>query len=223
MTCCNSDTTNTAIEQAVDDALAERVEELSGYATDAKKSAIDAAASAQSSEASNQSAEGYRDQTQQIFNSAQELVPQIGQISSQLQNTADIVNNLAGTVSSYLIQNYFYSVIGGEQTITLPDQYKALAVQAMYIEGVRQESGRGFVFDSNTQVITLAEPLPVEAAGEAITIQVGVTNADSPEMMLSILAGDGGAGLIGTASGESLQAVLNTILAKFAQWDLNNS
>lgn len=221
MTCCNDNTTNTAIEQAVIDALADRTLELEGYKTDASESASDAATSASQAEAAKVETLGYRNQTQTIFNSAQELVPKIGEISATLQSTSDVVNSIAQSVSSYLVKNYYYQVIGGESKITVPASYEAIAVQAIYIEGARQDSGYGFVFDNVSQVITLAEPLPEDSAGTVITIQIGAADSATSESVLSILAGASGAGTVGTASGESVQVVLDKILAKLEQWGLN--
>lgn len=199
------------LAQAIRDALAERIIELQGYRDDAKQSADSAHNSALASAQSAYESGMYREQTQDIFNSAQELVPRIGQVAADLQETAETIENIARNASSYTVVNYYYTTVGGETLIVIPEEMAVLTVQAIYIEGVRQDSGYGFSYESSIRTITLAEPIPEDAVGLVLTIQLGQTNVDSPETVLSALAKPSGAGLVTTLSGQSVQKELDDL------------
>lgn len=211
MSCYNPCNSNTAIEQAVDDALADRITDLDGFTQSSKNSAAQAAASATNSAQSAEESKGYRDQAQQIANTATGLVPDLLETSSNLKDAADTLEVISRTASSFLVRNVYYTVVGGENTYTFEESQKVSAVQAIYIEGVRQDAGQGFVYDAPSRTITFAETFTEDQAGTVITIQVGQTNADSPETVLSSLAGNGGASLVGSSNGESVQTNLNSL------------
>lgn len=211
MSCYNPCNSNTAIEQAVDDALADRIIDLDGYTQSSKKSAAQAAASATDSAQSAEESKGYRDQAQQVANTATGLVPDLLETSSNLKDVADTLEVISRTASSFLVRNVYYTVVGGENTYTFDEDQKVSAVQAIYIEGVRQDAGQGFVYDAPSRTITFAETFTEDQAGSVITIQVGQTNADSPETVLSALAGNGGASLVGTMDNISVQQKLDQL------------
>lgn len=202
------------IAQAVRDALADRMVELQGYSTSAAASALSASGSAAEAKQYSLDALGYRDQTQIIFNNAQALVPEILETSANLHETAEIVQAIAQTASSFQIVKYPYTIIGGEETIIIPNQYKVLAVQSMIVEGSTLNAATGdFVYDTSTRTITLAQPFPDDAAGIVIIINLGQRNVESPETALSVLASPSGSGMIGTPSGSTVQQALD-IFAK---------
>lgn len=209
MSCYNPCNSNTAIEQAVDDALADRITDLDGYTQSSKKSAAQAAGSAEASAQSAEESKGYRDQAQQVANTATGLVPDLLETSSNLKDAADMLEVISRTASSFLVRNVYYTVVGGENTYTFDEAEKVSAVQAIYIEGIRQDAGQGFAYDAVSRTITFAETFSADQAGSVITIQVGQANADSPETVLSALNKPSGAGLVGTTSGGTVQSNLD--------------
>lgn len=211
MSCHNPCGSNSAIEQAVDDALADRITDLDGFKQSASKSAAQAAASATQSEAAAEEAKGFRDQAQGVANTAAALVPDLLETSNNLQEAADTLEVISRTASSFLVRNFYYTVIGGENTLKFGADQSVASVQAIYIEGVRQDPGQGFVYDAPTKTITFAETFTAEQAGTILTIQIGQTNADSPETILSALASNNGASLVGTTDGVSVQVKLNQV------------
>lgn len=208
MSCQNECNSNSAIEQAVNDALADRITDLDGFSQGAKNSAEQSAASATKSAQSAEEAKGYRDQAQGVANTAAELVPDLLETSINLKSAADTIDIIAQTASSFLVRNIFYTVVGGENSFTFDEDEEVAAVQAIYIEGVRQDKGYGYTYDVSTRTVTFAETFTAEQAGTVLTIQAGKINADSPETALSLLQGAGGAGLIKTTSGKSVQEEL---------------
>jgi hypothetical protein len=209
---CDCEQPINCIQQAVNDALAGRIDELDGYADRAETGAENAEASATDAANSATQAGEYRDQSQVILNSAQALVPEINETSANLQETAEIVQQLVLNASSYQIVKYPYTVIGGESTITVPDTYAALTVQSIIAEGITLQAQTGdFTFDSTSRVITLTQAFDSEAAGTVITVQMGQSNAESPETVLTALASTSGAGLVGTSGGVSVQVALNNL------------
>lgn len=211
MSCCNFSGSNSAIEQAVNDALADRITDLEGYSNSASTSAADAAASAIAAQDAETATLNYRDQAQQVANQASALVPDILQTSQNLEDIANTLDAIATNASSYIVVRYPYTVVGGESTVTIPSSYNALTVQALYINGVRQDSGYGFTFDAISKVVTLAEPFTADMAGDVVIFLLGQSNVDSPETVLSTLASASGAGYIGTSDGSTVQQKLDSM------------
>lgn len=208
---CESEQPINVIEQAVNDALAGRIDELNGYSESAKDSADAAKVSESNAEGYAEEAKGYRDQTETIYQDAQALVPAILEASQNVEDVANAVESALDTASSITVKTELYTVIGGESTIVLDEALAVRSVQAIYIEGSRQERGEEFTYDSATRTITLAEPLPVKAAGTKISLILGTINSDSGETIDSTLASSQGASMIGTAEGITVQAALNNL------------
>lgn len=211
MSCCNFSGSNSAIEQAVNDAIADRITDMEGYSNSASTSAADAAASATAAQDAETSTLAYRDQAQQVANQASALVPDILETSQNLEDIANTLDAIATNASSYIVAKYPYTVVGGESTVTIPSAYNALTVQALYINGVRQDSGYGFTFDTVSKVVTLAEPFTDDMAGDVVIFLLGQSNVDSPETVLSTLASASGAGYIGTSDGSTVQEKLDSM------------
>lgn len=211
MSCFNPCNSNSAIEQAVDDALADRITDLDGFKQSASKSAEQAAASAVDAHGAADEAKGYRDQAQTVANTASSLVPDILEASNNIKETAETLEAISQTTSSFLVRNYYYTVVGGENSYTFPLSESVSTIQAIYIEGSRQDNGYGFTYDPTTKTITFAETFTESQAGTVLTIQIGQTNVDSPETVLSTLAGPGGAGYIGIQAGGNLQTKLDDL------------
>lgn len=216
MTCsCNTssncDQPYNAITQAVKDALAERVNELDKYATDAATSAIESKDSADASAGSALQAQTAEQNTMAIYQDAQALVPVILETSENIEKAAQAVEDALDTASSITVKTLLYTVIGGESAIVLDPSMDVRSVQAMYIEGVRQERGEEFNYDVPTRTVTLAEPLPVSAAGTKISLILGTINSDSGETLEDTLASSQGGSMIGLAGGGTVQDAINGI------------
>lgn len=134
-----------------------------------------------------------------------------GTNTTQLATTAFVTAAIAllGSVKPTVITNYYYTVVGGESTITVPSSYGAVSVPSIYIEGVRQDVGYGFTFDASTGVITLAQTLDSDAAGSVITVQIASSGDDDTASLLSLLSAASGATLITTSDNTTVQAALD--------------
>jgi len=213
---CNCDCGECAplncIEQAIRDALAtlqEQLEALVKRAEDAAKASEDAAAASAASAAE---AKGYRDAAELAATTATDALKTITDVAVSLEETAkklqEIADELATAIAGIAVVTWYYTAVSEGQTIIpVPADKNALDVQCIYIEGARQEPGRGFVFDKTAMTITLAEGIPL---GLEISIILG-TYSDNPTDFPQTLASNNGASLIGTASGQTVQEELNTI------------
>lgn len=199
------------IEQAVNDALAGRIDELDGYTTDAKDSADAAKVSELSADQSADEAKGYRDETLLIYQDAQGLVPEILEASQNVEDAANAVNQAIDTASSITVKKYFYEIVGGESTITVPAEFAPRSVQYISIEGFQQWPGHGFEYDASTRVVTLDDPFDSEQAGRVAVLMLGTINADSPETFPSTLASSQGATMVGVVGGGTVQDKLDSL------------
>lgn len=206
--CCD-DQPNNAIEQAVNDAMADRFEELQGY-VDASKSNADASATSETNAGlSANEAKGYRDQTETIYQDAQALVPSILETSQNLEDAAVAIEAALDVASDITVKTVFYTIVGGEKTIELDEALVIRSVQALYIEGFRQDRGEQFEYDHATRTITLADELDSALAGSKVTIILGTLNSDSGETIDSTLASNQGASMVGTTAGITVQQTIN--------------
>lgn len=210
---CESEQPINVIEQAVNDALAGRIDGLNGYSESAKDSADAAKVSETNAEGYAEEAKGYRDQTETIYQNAQALVPEILEASQNVEDAANAVENAVEIASSVAIIRYPYTVVGGEDTIVVPSQYDARSVQSIDVEGFRQYPGYGYTYDADSQTVTMDVPFDTEQAGTVVMLFLGTLNADSPETVYSNLASASGATLIGTADNVTVQEALDAIEA----------
>lgn len=214
MTCscntpCNCDQPQNAITQAVDDALAQRIGELDQYTDAAAQSATESAASAEASANSAAATVEAEQNTLNIYQNAQALVPVILETSENIEIAAQAIESALDTASSITVKTELYTVVGGESTIVLDASLNTRSVQAIYIEGSRQDRGEQFTYNAETRTITLAETLPLSAAGTKITLILGTLNSDSGETLETTLASSQGASMIGTSENASVQTVIN--------------
>lgn len=208
---CESEQPINVIEQAVNDALAGRIDELNGYSESAKDSADAAKVSETNAEGYAEETKGYRDQTETIYQDAQALVPEILEASQNVEDAANAVNSAIEIASSVAVVRYEYTIVGGETSITVPSTYVAKSVQSIDVEGYRQYPGHGYSYDASTQVITMDEAFDTDQAGTVAMLFLGTLNADSPETVYSNLASASGATLIGTAGNVTVQEALDAI------------
>lgn len=209
---CNECAPVNCIEQAIRDALAtlqEQLEALVKRAEDAAKASEGAAAASAASAAE---AKGYRDAAELAATTATDALKTITDVAVSLEETAkklqEIADELATAIAGIAVVTWYYTAVSDGQTvIPVPDDKNALAVQCIYIEGARQEPGRGFVFDKTAKTITLAEGIPL---GMEISIILG-TYSDNPTDFPQTLASNNGASLIGSTSGQTVQQELDTL------------
>lgn len=213
---CESEQPINVIEQAVNDALAGRIDELNGYSDSAKDSADAAKVSEINAEGYAEESKGFRDQTEIIYQNAQALVPEILEASQNVEDAANAVNEAINTASSITVKRYYYTIQGGETTITIPEDLAPRSVQYISIEGFQQWPGNGFNYDANTRVVTMDDAFDSEQAGRVAVLVLGTINVDSPETFPSTLASSQGATMVGTTSGETVQAELNNIEANLS-------
>lgn len=207
---CNECAPVNCIEQAIRDALAtlqEQLEALVKRAEDAAKTSEDAAAASAASAAE---AKDYRDAAELAATTATDALKTITDVAVSLEATAkklqEIAYELATAIAGIAVVTWYYTAVSeGQTVIPIPDDKNALAVQCIYIEGARQEPGRGFVFDKTTMTITLTEGIPL---GLEISIILG-TYSDNPTDFPQTLASNNGASLVGTASGNTVQEELD--------------
>lgn len=209
---CNECAPVNCIEQAIRDALAtlqEQLEALVKRAEDAAKTSEDAAAASAASAAE---AKDYRDAAELAATTATDALKTITDVAVSLEATAkklqEIADELATAIAGIAVVTWYYTAVSeGQTVIPVPDDKNALAVQCIYIEGARQEPGRGFVFDKTAKTITLAEGIPL---GLEISIILG-TYSDNPTDFPQTLASNNGASLIGSTSGQTIQQELDTL------------
>lgn len=204
--CCGDCEPQNCLEQAINDALSTKEDQLQGYVDDAKQSADAAKASEDAAAESASNAKEYRDEAESAASTATGAMGIVVGVANDLQDTADILNN---AVAGIAVSSWYYTTeTEGQTVITVPPEKSAVDIQSIYIEGARQEPGRGFVFDKPSMTITLAEPLPL---GLEIVIVMGTYNSDNPNDFAQTLASNNGASLVGTTSGKTVQQVLDTL------------
>lgn len=199
------------LEQLVLDAVANEKTELEHLRDDAKESADAAAESADEAAQSASEAKHFRDDAQTAANSATGSLKTIMDNVLILEESGKLIQQAADDVltaiASIAVRTWYYTITTDGQTqIPVPVNMNVLAVQNIYIEGVRQDLNRGFTFDKTTMTITLARGLP---KGMEITVVLGAYNTDSAESFPVTLASNNGAALVGTSSGNTVQEELN--------------
>lgn len=102
----------------------------------------------------------------------------------------------------------YHAVADGETVIQLPTDIPVVGVQAIYVQGVRQDIGEGFSYDEGAATITLADELE---AGNLVTVIIGV-DPDSNKDIFAALKNSDGASNIGTTTGDTVQERLDDLL-----------
>lgn len=114
----------------------------------------------------------------------------------------------SGSSNSFIRIWYYDAESAGQTVINLPTDLPILAVQTLYVEGSRNDVGRAFTFNAETNTITLVDGSDVEV-GTQFTVIIGVSDPDADLDIFSIFAAASGATLIGTASGKTVQTTLD--------------
>lgn len=118
-----------------------------------------------------------------------------------------ISTKATGSNASFVRIWKYRAVADGETTIQLPTDIPIIAVQTIYVQGIRQDLDEGFTYNADDSSITLADELD---AGNLVTVIIGITDPDLDVDILSVLSQDDAAGRIGTESGKSVQEELNS-------------
>lgn len=201
------------LEQLVLDAVANEKTELEHLRDDAKDSADAAAESADEAAQSASEAKHFRDDAQTAANSATGSLKTIMDNVLILEESGKLIQQAADDVltaiASIAVRTWYYTITTDGQTqIPVPANMNVLAVQNIYIEGVRQDLNRGFTFDKPSMTITLARGLP---KGLEITVVLGAYNTDPANNFPLTLASNNGASLVGSTSGKTVQAELDAL------------
>lgn len=114
----------------------------------------------------------------------------------------------SGSSNTFIRIWYYDAESAGQTVINLPTDLPILAVQTVYVEGSRNDVGRAFTFNAEANTITLVDGSDVEV-GTQFTIIIGVSDPDADLDIFSIFSAATGATLIGTASGKTVQTVLD--------------
>lgn len=201
------------LEQLVLDAVANEKTDLEHLRDDAKGSADAAAKSADEAAQSAGEAKHFRDDAQVAANSATGSLKTIMDNVLILEESGKLIQQAADDVltaiASIAVRTWYYTITTDGQTqIPVPANMNVLAVQNIYIEGVRQDLNRGFTFDKQSMTITLARGLP---KGMEITVVLGAYNTDPANNFPLTLASNNGANLVGSTSGKTVQAELDAL------------
>lgn len=208
------------VEQAVNDVWATKEDQIEGLVDRAETAAENSEASAKASAESAAEAKEFRDEAETAATTAVAAEGVVLGVANTLQDTADklkqIADELGTAIAGISVVTWYYTTVSDDQTIIpVPLEKNEVDVQAIYIEGGRQEPNRGFSYDKLNREITLAQPLP---KGMEISIIIG-TYSDNPNDFANTLASNNGASLVGTTSGKTVQAELNEIDADLAGLD----
>ena len=207
--CCGDCEPWNCVEQAVNDVWSTKEGQIEELVERAETAAENSEASAKASADSAAEAKEFRDEAEQAATTAVAAEGVVVGVANDLQDTANkleqIADELNTAISGIAVSTWYYTAVSDNQTvIPVPADKNEVDIQSIYIEGVRQEPNRGFVFDKLARTITLAEGIPL---GLEISIIMG-TYSDNSNDFASTLASENGASLVGTKSGKTVQSEL---------------
>ena len=203
--CCDQYEPSNCIEQAVNDVWSVKQGQINGLVEQAETAAENSEASAKASAESAAESKEFRDEAELAATTATDAMGTVIGVVNNLQDVADELNT---AVAGIAVATWYYTAISDNQTvIPVPADKNEVDIQAIYINGVRKEPNRGFIFDKLARTITLAEGIPL---GLEIAIIMG-TYSDNPNDFAHTLASNNGASLIGTSSGKTAQAEINQL------------
>lgn len=210
--CCGDCEPWNCIEQAVNDVWSTKEGQIEELVERAETAAENSEASAQASAGSAAEAKEFRDEAEQAATTAVAAEGVVVGVANSLQDTADklkqIADELGTAIAGISVVTWYYTAVSDNQTvIPVPTDKNQVDVQAIYIEGARQDPNRGFSYDALNKEIILAEGIPL---GMEISIIIG-TYSDNPNDFSNTLASNNGASLVGTSSGKTVQVELNEI------------
>ena len=220
---CDPCSSNTAIKQAVNDALAAEKVTLEGYvaeasnsATEAGDSAADAASSASAAAQSQANAETAANTATQAATSVTNTAVVLEETAERLEQAQDLLED---QISAIQTKPVYFEVSTPTSSLVLPETEAVFNVRSIYVASARQAVGYGFTFDKETRTVTLAEEITADQIAETeegfILVEVicDVYSSDDPTSFPVILASPTGASLVGTKEGTSVQAELDVLNA----------
>ncbi|QYN79855.1 tailspike protein [Kosakonia phage Kc283] len=164
--CCGDCEPWNCIEQAVNDVWSTKEGQIEELVERAETAAENSEASAQASAGSAAEAKEFRDEAEQAATTAVAAEGIVVGVANDLQDTADklkqIADELGNAIAGISVVTWYYTAVSDNQTvIPVPSDKNQVDVQAIYIEGARQEPNRGFTYDALNKEITLAEGIPL--------------------------------------------------------------
>ena len=219
---CNECAPVNCIEQAVNDALSTKTEQLEDLTERAETAAEASEASADASAASAAESKEFRDEAELAATTATDAMGTVVGVANTLEDTAnklkEVADELNTAIAGISVATWYYTAVSDNQTvIPVPPGKNQVDVQAIYIEGARQEPNRGFTYSALNKEITLAEGIPL---GMEIAIIIG-TYSDNSNDFANTLRSDNGASLVGTSSGNTVQEELDSIDVDIIKLKLN--
>lgn len=211
---CDPGSSNTAIKQAVNDALAAEKEILQGYVTNAANSATESEESAADAAASASAAAQSQTNAETAANTAVSAAESVTNSAEVLEETAEAIKAaqsiLDEKVSALQTKPVYFEVTKPTSVLTLPESTLVFNVRSIYVASARQDVGYGFEFDKTAQTVTLAEGITAEQIAETeegyvlVTVICDLSSSDDPTSLAILLASDSGASLIGTSEGTTV-------------------
>lgn len=205
---CDPCSSNTAIKQAVNDALAAEKVTLEGYVTDSANSATESAESAADAASSASAAAQSQANAETAANTATQAATSVTETAVVLEETAERIEQaqdlLEEQISALQTKPVYFEVSTPTSSLVLPETESVFNVRSIYIASARQAVGYGFTFDKDTRTVTLAEEITAEQIAETdegyILVEVicDVYSSDDPTSFPLVLKSTLGASLVGT-------------------------
>lgn len=215
---CDPCSSNTAIKQAVDDALAAEKETLEGYVDDAAASAEAAAGSAADAASSASAAAQSQTNAETAASTAIQAAASVTETAIVLEETAEQIKkdqeNIEELISTLQTKPIYFEITTATSSITIPALELPFNVRSIYVNSARQDVGYGFTYDKDTRVITLADPITAGDIAESetgyvlITAIVDVYNSDDPTSYPIVMQSNEGASRVGTSEGITVEQAL---------------
>ncbi|HBT8924322.1 TPA: hypothetical protein MCM00_003209, partial [Klebsiella pneumoniae] len=218
---CDPGSSNTAIKQAVNDALAAEKVTLEGYVTEAALSATEAGDSAADAASSASAAAQSQANAETAANTATQAAISVTNTAIVLEETAERIEHaqdlLEEQISALHTKPVYFEVSTPTSSLVLPETESVFNVRSIYVASARQAVGYGFTFDKETRTVTLAEEITAEQIAETeegyILVEVicDVYSSDDPTSFPIILASNAGANNVGTSTGATVETRLTTL------------
>ena len=216
---CDPGSSNTAIKQAVNDALAAEKVTLEGYVTEASNSATEAGDSAADAASSASAAAQSQANAETAANTATQAATSVTNTAVVLEETAERIEQaqdlIEEQISALQTKPVYFEVSTPTSSLVLPETESVFNVRSIYVASSRQAVGYGFTFDKETLTVTLAEGITADQIAETeegyILVEVicDIYSSDDPTTFPIILASNNGANQIGTESGSTVQTELD--------------
>lgn len=220
---CDPGASNTAIKQAVNDALAAEKVTLEGYVTEASNSATEAGDSAADAASSASAAAQSQANAETAANTATQAATSVTNTAVVLEETAERIEQaqdlIEEQISALQTKPVYFEVSTPTSSLVLPETESVFNVRSIYVASARQAVGYGFTFDKETRTVSLAEEITAEEIAETeegyILVEVicDVYSSDDPTSFPIILASSAGASQVGTTEGTTVQAQLDILNA----------